>query len=335
MKIVAPLSSESELQELIEIGVDEFYCGINASNSYFTNNRREMEKANINFIDELARIVNICRKNDIPINITLNKIFYIQKELLEVIKLINVLIDLKIDGIIVADLGLIKYLFDSNFDKILNIQLSSVATTLNTKSIEFYRRFNFKRIILPRHLSLKEINLIRKYNPDIEIEVFILNWSCMNIDGLCNTQHDLTSCSGAHPDNTRNNQCCLNYDIQLLWENQMNEEDKTHILHNVKDRFTDVALKSSRTCGACFLYDLKYIGIQHVKIVGRLLGKTQKIQSLKFIKECLYLLSISKTRQDYALKVQEIYNTHFGFHSPHNCYFKLLKNGKRNASFSS
>lgn len=332
MKVIVPLSNIKECQSLINLGADEFYCGFNEKLSVISFNRRELEIANFESFNELCNVADMCRENNIPLNITLNKIYYTQEEFEYVIKLIDRLVDIKVNGIIISDMGLIHHIFKHQYDKLLHIQLSSVASVFNTKALSFYMQYNFSRVILPRNLSIEEIALFRKYHEDTEFEVFILNWSCTNIDGLCNTQHDLNSCSGSL-DGITNNQCCLSYDIQFLNENNINLDDKKSILYQVKNRFTDVASKSSRTCGVCFLYTLKEIGINHVKIVGRLLNKAQKIKSLKFINECLSLSNISKTKKDYAVKARKLYKLHFGFQCQYNCYFSSSINGKKSAVF--
>ncbi len=325
LKVIVPLSSVEECEPLISLGADELYCGVNKAHSAVTLNRREMDTANLGSLSELRDAAKRSREGGVPLFVTLNKIYYTKDEFIQVVDLLDSLADTDVSGIIVSDMSLIRHVFSRGYDKVFKVHLSSVACVFNAHALSFYRQFNFSRVILPRHLSLKQIGLIRGKHADIEMEVFVLNWRCANIDGLCNTQHDLKACSGGCPEGITSNQCCLGYDIDVLNESGITKDTQDRILMQVKERFADVEGKSSRACGACFLRELEDMGVHHVKVVGRLLPRGQKIKSLQFLKSCLQLPDAEEANLNYALNVKRLYRSCFGVHCGQNCYFPLNK----------
>ncbi len=320
MKVNVPISSLNEFDPLTKLGVDEFYCGIDFNSSLYTTNRRELPRANITSANELRTLVKKCKSKHIPLYVALNKIFYTEEEFLKIINLVDNLVKIGINGLMVADLSLIRYLFMNNFDNKIKIQLSSVATALNSKAIDFYRKYNFSRIILPRHLNLKELEKIKRKHPNIELEVFIMNWNCVNIDGLCNTQHDLKSFKPFYPQHTLDNACCLDYELKASFECSNYNGTKNFCLK--ENNLKNIVLKSGLSCGGCFIYDLKELGIENIKIEGRLLAKEEKIRSLKFIRECLNLLTDINNKGLYRANVKKIYKQLFGYECKKNCFYR-------------
>ncbi len=88
-----------------------------------------------------------------------------------------------VDGAIVSDTGLIALAREVAPN--LPINLSTQANTLNYKTVEFWKNFGVKRVILARELSLKEISEISQKVPDIEIETFIHGAMCIAYSGRC------------------------------------------------------------------------------------------------------------------------------------------------------
>ncbi|MBQ8427169.1 MAG: U32 family peptidase [Clostridia bacterium] len=88
-----------------------------------------------------------------------------------------------VDGAIVSDTGLI-YLAKTVAPN-LPINLSTQANTLNYKTVEFWKNFGVKRVILARELSLSEIKEISEKVPDIEVETFIHGAMCIAYSGRC------------------------------------------------------------------------------------------------------------------------------------------------------
>ena len=88
-------------------------------------------------------------------------------------------------GLIVADLELLLALVDAG--QAAKIHVSSLATCTNPGAAAFFRDLGVSRIIIPRHLTLSEIEAILVPGP--EFEVFLLNDGCVFEEGLCATTH--------------------------------------------------------------------------------------------------------------------------------------------------
>ena len=80
------------------------------------------------------------------------------------------------------DLGYAEYLH-KNFPSI-EIHGSTQMTVANYYEINYLKELGFKRIVLPRELSFKEIKEIREHT-DMELEVFVSGSLCISFSGNC------------------------------------------------------------------------------------------------------------------------------------------------------
>jgi len=91
--------------------------------------------------------------------------------------------DLGIDTLIVADIGVMDYIRSRSDD--YPIHLSVQASSTNLESLNFYHQnFGIKRAVLPRVLSLAQVSKLAKTAP-VEIEVFGFGSLCIMAEGRC------------------------------------------------------------------------------------------------------------------------------------------------------
>lgn len=91
--------------------------------------------------------------------------------------------ELRVDGIIVADLGLIDYARRTHPGLELHLSVQGSATT--HEAINFYaERFGVRRAVLPRVLSLAQVEHVARNTP-VEIEVFGFGGLCVMVEGRC------------------------------------------------------------------------------------------------------------------------------------------------------
>ncbi|KEY91445.1 putative protease [Candidatus Photodesmus blepharus] len=93
------------------------------------------------------------------------------------------IIQMKPDAIIMSDPGLIMMIRE-RFPEIL-IHLSVQANAVNWATVKFWMNQGIKRVVLSRELSLEEIEEIRQFCPEIELEVFVHGALCMAYSGRC------------------------------------------------------------------------------------------------------------------------------------------------------
>ena len=92
-------------------------------------------------------------------------------------------VELGADAVIVADLGLLRYLSRRHPQQRLHLSVQGSAT--NFEAIDFYaRHFGVQRVVLPRVLSLAQVKNILK-RVKVEIEVFGFGSLCVMVEGRC------------------------------------------------------------------------------------------------------------------------------------------------------
>ncbi len=92
-------------------------------------------------------------------------------------------IDLKPDGLIMADPGLIMLVREKWPE--VPVHLSVQMNTMNFASVKFWQKLGITRVILSRELSLDEVAMIRQECPDMELEVFVHGALCIAYSGRC------------------------------------------------------------------------------------------------------------------------------------------------------
>lgn len=99
--------------------------------------------------------------------------------------MLNKLVNIKIDGIIIQDLG-VFYLLNKYFPS-LDIHASTQMTTHNDGQIKFLSKLNASRVNLSRELNINEITALTAtaHKHDMLTEVFVHGSNCISFSGLC------------------------------------------------------------------------------------------------------------------------------------------------------
>lgn len=191
MKILAPLRSSSEVEPLAHAGAHEFYCGLTPPRWGETQgqswaHRRNPRSAGVPDLEDLRRIVALAAPR--PVFVTLNSPSYRASAIPLLLDFGRRLLeDTGVRALIVAEWELLLALAEAGLAR--SVHVSSLATCRNRGAALFYRGLGVSRIILPRHLTLGEIEEIRV--PDVGFEAFVLNDGCVFEEGLCATTHAL------------------------------------------------------------------------------------------------------------------------------------------------
>lgn len=97
---------------------------------------------------------------------------------------IKYLEDIKIDAVIVSDVGIIDLVRTTAPN--LDVHVSTQANVLNSYAINFFAKMGVKRIVLARELSIDEIKLLRQRIPaEMELEAFVHGAMCISYSGRC------------------------------------------------------------------------------------------------------------------------------------------------------
>ncbi|HNJ65583.1 MAG TPA: U32 family peptidase, partial [Turneriella sp.] len=159
-ELLMPAGSPHKLRVAIEYGADAVYCGV----PRYSLRARENEFR----LHNLGEAVEFVRARGKKIYFTVNAIPRNSK-VPGYLRYLKAMAELKPDGLIMADPGLIMITRDNFPD--LPVHISVQANVMNFAAVEFWHRFGAKRVILSREVTLAEVREIRHRCPDMEIEV--------------------------------------------------------------------------------------------------------------------------------------------------------------------
>jgi len=176
LELICPAGTLPALQAAVDNGADHVYFGLRDS----TNARNF---AGLNFDLEAARRgVRYAHEHGVSALLAINT--YPQPGAWERwTGAVDAAAGLGIDAIIVADPGLMQYVARHYPDLALHLSVQGSAT--NYEAINFYhRRFNIRRAVLPRVLSVAQIAAVIRNTP-VEIEAFGFGGLCVMVEGRC------------------------------------------------------------------------------------------------------------------------------------------------------
>lgn len=266
MKILAPLRHSDEVAALCAAGAHELYCGITPPGweerfGQAAVHRRNARSTGVPDLDDLRRIVALAKPR--PVFATLNAPSYPAGAVPCLAEFGRLLLDeIGIAALIVAEWELMLALCEEGLGPRLHI--SSLATCRNPGAAAFYRDLGVARVILPRHMTLAEIE--ETAIPGLEWEAFVLNDGCAFEEGLCATTH-------AH------GPYCI--DDRIGGSGRLGERYEFW-----KWTLNNCGCQTSRgytlgPCGLCALPRLARIGVASLKVVGREASLARKAASVR------------------------------------------------------
>lgn len=174
VELLSPAGDFETALAAFDAGADAVYCGLNDfSARAFAKNLSETE---------LANLIACARKRGKKVYVTFNTLVD-ESRLDDAIRTLAVLDDLKVDALIVQDLGIAE-ICRKHFPA-LSLHASTQMVAHNLEGVLALKELGFKRVVLARELSLEEIASIVKRCGETEIECFIHGALCYSISGLC------------------------------------------------------------------------------------------------------------------------------------------------------
>ncbi len=250
MELLAPAGNFEKLQSALHFGADAVYL---AGKSYglraYAGNFSDKE------LEEAVKLAHSLKKK---VYITLN-IVARDSDFEGIDNYLEFLEKLKVDALIVSDIGLIYYI-RKKFPN-LTLHVSTQANITNSFSGKLLAELGVKRLILARELSLDEIAQIRKNLPKkIELEVFVHGAMCMAYSGRCLLSNYLTGRDSNHGECV---QACR-------WKYMVREVSRDDELEVTEDEKGTYIFNSKDLCMIEHLKELEEIGIDSIKIEGRM-----------------------------------------------------------------
>lgn len=182
IELLAPAGNFDRAMIAMDYGADAIYLG----GKDFSLRARAT-----NFTDEeISKIVKIAHQRNKKVYVTVN-IIPRNDDFTQIIDYAKRLDTLQIDGVIVADLGVIQVFREHTQ---IPIHVSTQANVTNLHTALEYVRLGAKRIVLARELNIREIKTIcQALQGKAEIEVFVHGAMCVSYSGRCLLSNYMTN----------------------------------------------------------------------------------------------------------------------------------------------
>jgi putative protease len=279
VKLVVPVNGYGEVDALIEAGAGEFYLGYldeawREKYSALSGNRREYASANFVDFDQLektvAKIARAGMKAAVAMNDRNTEAQY--PDLLPVVKKIE---QAGIHTFIIADPGLLMKFKEWDIDAVIHI--STGGGTFNPSTAAFYEELGAARIILPRQLTIDEMQAISQSCPGLEFELFGIYGKDPYMDCFCRFHHGLQSLvPGLGP--------CGCITLNETPFKPRGHEGKAFLPFRILNHL------NVDGCCACVLPYVIKMNIGFLKIVGRGAKTQRKVNGVRMLKACLDFL---------------------------------------------
>ena len=185
-ELLAPAGSYEKAKTAFRYGADAVYCG---TSSLSLRTRAEMDDS------ALAKTIEYAHSLGKRVHVALN-IFAWDTNYEEIKKQAKMLQDMKADGIIVADGGVVETV--KEYAPNVDIHISTQANIVSLESSKFWYKNGAKRVILARELNKEQIKYIIQNKPkDLETEMFAHGAICFGYSGRCFLS-DFLACRSAN-----------------------------------------------------------------------------------------------------------------------------------------
>lgn len=249
MELLAPAGNFEKLKTAVHFGADGVYfAGKTMGLRAFAGNFSDQE-----IFDAMDYLHSHGKVGYVTLNIVAR-----DSDFENIDQYLNVLVNAKVDGVIVSDLGLISYI-RKKFPT-LNVHVSTQANINNSQTVKLYSDLGAVRVVLARELNLDEIKKIHENNKDIEIEAFVHGAMCISYSGRCLLSNYLTG-------RDSNRGACVQ---ACRWKYFIREESRDDEYQIEEDERGTYILNSKDMCLIDHLDKLKEAGIVSLKIEGRM-----------------------------------------------------------------
>lgn len=173
-ELLAPAGSLEAGYAALHYGADAVYLGLTKFSA-----RAGAENFTPEELDEFTAYAHtLGRKVFVALNTVLT-----EAEARELPEIFAVLRRMRVDALIVQDLG-VFYLAKKMLPD-MELHASTQMAVHNAEGAKFLQRLGFKRVVLARELSLREIQAVAEAAPDLDLEVFVHGALCYSYSGQC------------------------------------------------------------------------------------------------------------------------------------------------------
>ena len=170
-ELLCPVGNMESLHQAVMNGADAVYIGCkNFSARKFAQNFDN---------DEIIEAIKFCHLYGVKIYVTMNTLVK-DNEVAEFLNQVEFLHKNGVDAVIVQDFGMICLIREKY--PLLEVHASTQTNSSSKEIVQLFHKLGVKRVVLPREMSLEEIESI---DVPIEKEVFVHGALCICYSGCC------------------------------------------------------------------------------------------------------------------------------------------------------
>lgn len=251
-ELLAPAGTFEKAKVAFMYGADAVYAG---TSKLSLRTRTEMD------FDDLINTVKLAHSLDKKVYAAVN--IYARDEEYELVKeQVKYLDEIGVDGIIVADGGILEVI--KEYAPNTEIHISTQANVTSLETCNFWYKNGASRVILARELNKDEIKYITKNKPNgLTIEMFIHGAICYSYSGRCYMSDYMAGRSANHGD-------CAQ---PCRWEYKLYVEEKAKSGELMPIEYDGRGTYIFSSKDLCLIKDIPNIfdiGVESLKIEGRL-----------------------------------------------------------------
>jgi putative protease len=171
-ELLAPAGNLDKLKVAISYGANAVYLaglkfGLRSAADNFT-------------YEELAEGVEFAHSKGAAVYVVLNGFLH-DSDLEELADFVKYIDSLKVDAVIVSDIGVMQVVKDNST---IPIHVSTQASCVNSEGAKLWKKYGAERVVVGREVSVKEAGKIKR-DANVEVEMFIHGSMCMAYSGNC------------------------------------------------------------------------------------------------------------------------------------------------------
>lgn len=212
-----------------------------------------------NFDEEnMRRAVELCHEKGVPVHVACNTLPR-ENEINRLPTYLELLQDIGVDALIVADLGVIS--MAKKYAPNTELHISTQLGVVNSETCKMIFDMGASRAVLARELSLNEIRDIRANSPkELELEAFVHGAMCVSFSGRCLLSNYLTN------RDANRGECAQ----PCRWKYHLVEEKRPNEYFEISEDNGTYIMNSNDMCMIEHLPELIDAGITSLKIEGRM-----------------------------------------------------------------
>lgn len=251
-ELLSPAGDFEKLQMAIHYGADAVYLagrefGMRASSGNFD-------------YDEMMQAVKYAHERDVKVYVTCNTLPR-EDEIVRLPDYMTHLQDCNVDGLIIADMGVIS--MAKKYAPNVPLHISTQFGIVNSETAKMLYDLGATRVVLAREMSMNEIREFRRNIPeDLEIEAFVHGAMCVSFSGRCLLSNYLTGKRDAN-----RGQCAQ----PCRWRYALVEEKRPGEYYTISEEDEGTYIMNSNDmCMIDYIPEMIEAGISSFKIEGRM-----------------------------------------------------------------